>query len=105
MVKLNMDEILKGTIIAIVLMVGMALGALLNIQGVNGFIIWFVVSAINIVAAIFVYKFIKIELAKKPEQAAPAPEEDVKSAKKKKVVAASEEKEDKFETPADKKAE
>jgi phosphate/sulfate permease len=108
--KINVEELLKGIVLAIVLMVGMALGVLLRVEGVNGFIIWFVVSLINIGAAIFAYIFIKKELAKKPIEAIPTPETDKKSGKKKKNMAESDEKEEntesedkKFETPADKK--
>ena len=108
MPKINLEEILKGSIIALVLMVGMALGSLLNSQDVNGWVIWFVVSVINIGAAIFTVIFIKKELNKKPEQVAPATESDKKSTKKKKDSSSKDKHEaesstQNFETAADKK--
>jgi phosphate/sulfate permease len=116
--KLNVEELIKGTVLALILVAGMALGMILRVSSVNGFVTWFIVGTVNTIAAIIVYLVMKKELSKKEKETAEKPPEKKSKAKdakktpadeKKDAAAPTEEKKDEvpavaFETPADKKA-
>lgn len=67
--KFNTSSMVKGVIYALILSIGMLVGVLLEVTTDNFYVVWGVVSVINIAATILVFRFIKNDLKTTQETA------------------------------------
>jgi hypothetical protein len=78
--KINIGELIKGTILAAVLIAGTLFGIILRAAEVNGFIIWLIVGLLNTAAAVYVYLVLKREFTvKETLEKAPEKKESTKT--------------------------
>ena len=60
--KFNTSSMLKGVLYALILASGMFVGIFVESIGGNFYIVWTIVSIINIIATIFVFKLLQGDL-------------------------------------------
>lgn len=69
--KINTTYLVKGVVYALILALGMAVGAILKSMDQNFYLIWAVVSFINIGATLLVFKMLKTDLVGEEEEVEP----------------------------------
>lgn len=69
--KFNTSYLVKGVVYALILALGIAIGAIMKSMDLNFYLIWAVVSFINIGATILVFKMLKTDLIGKEEENEP----------------------------------
>ena len=67
-IKVNFDYLIKGTIFALLIIVGPLIGVFMRLSESNGYTIWGVVASVNAIAFIAVYYLISREMQPEEEK-------------------------------------